>query len=157
MYVVLRKNCNFTPECWEGYMVNTVQASEVAYIICKREKKKQDDPDEYFKLTASTGPVTVTFQDILKVQLSGISMEQFPLNSNIATTCHKLQGKTLVHLIVNSFDYGKKNWVYVVLSRIKRLKGLILKQKLDVARDFSCDPVLLRWEKNEKYNREKNF
>ena len=94
--------------------------------------------------------MTVTFQDILKVQLSGISMEQFPLNSNIATTCHKLQGKTLVHLIVNSFDYGKKNWVYVVLSRIKRLKGLILKQKLDVARDFSCDPVLLRWKKKMK-------
>ena len=108
MYIVLRKNCQFKPECWDGYMVNTIEASEVAYIICKREKKKPDDPDEYFKLTASTGPVTVTFQDILKVQLSGISMEQFPLNSNVATTCHKLQGKTLVHLIVNSFDYGKK-------------------------------------------------
>ena len=41
MYIVLRKNCKFKPECWEGYMVNTIQASEVAYIICKREKKKK--------------------------------------------------------------------------------------------------------------------
>ena len=150
MYVVLRKNCNFTPECWDGYMVNTVQASDVAYIICKREKKNKNDLDEYFKLKAQTGEVTVTFRDILKVQLSGISMEQFPLNSNIATTCHKLQGKTLVHLIVNSFNYGKKNWVYVVLSRIKELNGLILRQKLDNTKDFSCDPFLLRWEKKMK-------
>ena len=76
-----------------------------------------------------------------------ITMQQFPFNSNIATTCHKLQGKTLKRLIINSFDYSKKNWVYVVLSRITSLQGLVLLEKLDDTRDFSCNSQLLHWEK----------
>ena len=33
MYVVLKKNCSFKPESWEGYLVNTVYANEVAYVM----------------------------------------------------------------------------------------------------------------------------
>ena len=93
---------------------------------------------------------TVKFNDLDKMELCGITMQQFPLNSNIATTCHKLQGKTLNRLIINSFDYSKKNWVYVVLSRITSLQGLVLLEKLDDTRDFSCNNQLLRWEKESK-------
>ena len=72
------------------------------------------------------------------------------MNSNIATTCHKLQGKTLDNLVINSWNYRLKNWVYVVLSRVRTLNGLVLNQKLDKTKIFSCDPVLLRWEKRMK-------
>ena len=93
---------------------------------------------------------TVKFNDFHKMELCGITMQQFPLNSNIATTCHKLQGKTLQKLVINSFDYSKKNWVYVVLSRITSLRGLVLLEMLDDTRDFSCNNQLLRWEKRIK-------
>ena len=93
---------------------------------------------------------TVKFNDFHKMELCGITMQQFPLNSNIATTCHKLQGKTLQKLVINSFDYSKKNWVYVVLSRITSLQGLVLLEMLDETRDFSCNKQLLRWEQRIK-------
>ena len=93
---------------------------------------------------------TVKFNDFHKMELCGITMQQFPLNSNIATTCHKLQGKTLQKLVINSFDYSKKNWVYVVLSRITSLRGLVLLEMLDDTRDFKCNNQLLRWEKRIK-------
>ena len=51
-------------------------------------------------------------------------MTQFPVNSNIATTGHKLQGQTKKHLIVTSWNYTFPNWVYVGLSRVKNLRGL---------------------------------
>ena len=40
---------NTKNENWEGYMVNTIYAHEVEYMICMREKENDEDPDEYFK------------------------------------------------------------------------------------------------------------
>ena len=74
------------------------------------------------------------------------------MNSNIATTCHKLQGKTLENLVINSWNYTTPNWVYVVLSRVTTLRGIVLNKKLDKNRKFVCDPQLLRCEKNKEYN-----
>ena len=155
MYVVLKIHCSFKTACWEGYHVNTVMANEVSYIICKREKRKESDKDSYFKMKPCSMKTTVKFNDLHKIELCGITMQQFILNSNIATTCHKLQGKTLNILIINSFDYSKKNWVYVVLSRITSLQGLVLLEKLDDTRDFTCNSHLLRWEKRIKNSIEK--
>jgi len=58
-------------------------------------------------------------------------MTQFPVNSNIANTWHKLQGQTKKHLIVTSWNYAVPNWVYIVLSRVKTLRGLFLLNKLN--------------------------
>jgi hypothetical protein len=55
--------------------------------------------------------------------------KQFPLVSNSATTGHKLQGATLKTLYVSKWIY-KKNWAYVVLSRVTQLDGLYLKEPL---------------------------
>ena len=54
---------------------------------------------------------------------------QFPFISNNCTTGHKLQGCSLETLLVNDWWYHG-NWVYVVLSRIRTLKGLYLREKL---------------------------
>ena len=83
-------------------------------------------------------------------------MTQFPVNCNRATTCHKLQGKTLQKLVINSFNYSTKNWIYVVLSRLTTLKGLILNVHLDENKDYSCDAQLLRWERRIKDTIERN-
>jgi len=56
---------------------------------------------------------------------------QFAMSINNATTGHKLQGKTVEELIVAEWAPANiKNWIYVVLSRVKELKNLYLLQKL---------------------------
>ena len=82
-------------------------------------------------------------------------MTQFGINDNIATTVHKLQGVSLDNLIIHSWNYVIKNCVYVVLSRVKTLKGLVLCQLLDINRDYSCDKKLLKWEKKLRNKYEK--
>jgi len=42
------------------------------------------------------------------------------------------------------------HWVYVVLSRVKTLKGLILNQKLDEDRSYEANRELVRWEERMK-------
>jgi hypothetical protein len=55
---------------------------------------------------------------------------QLPILCNNATTGHKLQGATIKTLFVHSWS-NVRNWTYVVLSRVKTLKGLFLRRKLD--------------------------
>ena len=54
---------------------------------------------------------------------------QVPLLINNATTGHKLQGSGVDALFVHSWHYAM-NWVYVILSRVKTMKGLYLRMKL---------------------------
>jgi hypothetical protein len=61
---------------------------------------------------------------------------QFPLISNTATTGHKLQGATMNKLFVHEWHYNKtgqyaSNWPYVVLSRVRSLDGLYIRDKLE--------------------------
>ena len=62
-----------------------------------------------------------------------ISFSQFPINVANARTVHKLQGRTIVHLLVSSWSYIG-NWIYVVLSRCTRLAGLYLRSPIDSAK-----------------------
>ena len=54
---------------------------------------------------------------------------QFPIISNSCTTGHKLQGCTVEDILANDWNFGA-NWVYVVLSRVKTMAGLYIRQKL---------------------------
>ena len=65
-------------------------------------------------------------QDMVK----NASITQFPVNSNIATTGHKLQGQTKKRLVIGTWNHRVKNWVYLVLSRVKTLDGLFLSSPL---------------------------
>ena len=81
-----------------------------------------------------------------KLPVKGIKIEQLPVNDNIATTGHKLQGATLLNLVVKSWDYSIPNWIYVVLSRVRTMDGLVFCKKLDENRTYPCDPRLLQFE-----------
>ena len=82
-------------------------------------------------------------------------MTQLPVNCNIATAGHKLQGMSMDALIVNSWGCGWDNWVYVVLSRVRTRSGLFLSKKLDLKKKFKVLEKLLsfeeRKEKEEQY------
>ena len=79
--------------------------------------------------------------------LGGVKLTYIPINSSISTTGHKLQGKTLNQLVVNSWAYRCTHWVYVVLSRVKTLKSLVLNEEIDTERSFEAKKELVAWEK----------
>ena len=149
LYVKLRPGATFKPENWEGFMVNTVYAHEVLYILCKYEKDKDDKgPDKYFIIETKSCAVNVHLRTF-GIKLKDLNIEQFPVNDNTATTGHKLQGVTLDELVVTRWDYGVPNWVYVVISRLTTSDGLIILELLDddIER-FQCDIKLLQFERN---------
>ena len=58
-------------------------------------------------------------------------------------------------LIINSWEYGFENWVYVVLSRVRTRAGLILNAKLDLYKKFKVPEKLLKFEERMKERKEK--
>ena len=150
LYLKLIQGAELQKENWEGFMVNTVYAHQVSYMICKRVKEKEEDPDEYFKVEPKSSAITVTCQSLGNLPIKGINMTQFGVIHNIATTGHKLQGVSLDDLVVNSWNYSCPNWVYVILSRVRTLAGLVFNVPLDENNDYTPKPELVRWEENIK-------
>ena len=60
-YIKLKHGCKYRKENWEGYMVNTIYAYEVEYIICKKEKESICSP-EYFKVKPESSICNVKLQ-----------------------------------------------------------------------------------------------
>mmetsp|Transcript_1618 Transcript_1618/g.3127 ORF Transcript_1618/g.3127 Transcript_1618/m.3127 type:complete len:114 (-) Transcript_1618:65-406(-) len=54
------------------------------------------------------------------------------------------------NIIVTSWNYGTRNWIYVVLSRVRTLAGLHLLQKLNDTVNFSPHARLLEEERRLK-------
>ncbi len=73
----------------------------------------------------------VTLDDSVNEQaeLKGVSMTQLPININNATTGYRFQGMSKDKLIVVSWSFIP-NWIYIVLSCVRTLKGLFLLQPL---------------------------
>ena len=146
LYITLKEGCHFQPECWEGYMVNTVYADEVKHLVCMPE----DNSGKYFLVKPETRQCKIKLRMLNNMVLKKIRVTYIPINCNISTTGHKLQGATLNSLVVNSWAYGCPHWVYVVLSRVRELKNLVLNEKLDVHRNYEARKDLVRWEQDMK-------
>ena len=134
---------------YDGRKVFTVTADDCEYMLCEHWKaeKEGEDPVQ-FKLEPEHDSVVMRlplFQGKL-VSVGGVKASQFGVNSNIATTGHKLQGMSKDNIVVVSWSTQHKNWIYVVLSRVRTLKGLHLLQRLPLSTDFSVDIRLLREE-----------
>ena len=59
-------------------------------------------------------------------------MTQIPIKSSDAITGHKLQGLTKDHIIVYSWNKST-SWIYIVLSRVRKLSGLNLVRGLKLS------------------------
>ena len=98
-----------------------------------KRQLKQMEAKHCFKLSPKkcTATVSVTLDDAVseRVPLKNVGMTQLPINMNDGTTGHKLQGMSKDNLIIVSWSW-KPNWVYVVLSRVRTLKGLFLLKPL---------------------------
>jgi hypothetical protein len=110
-----------------GTTVNGLFASQVKFILVRHE-----DP-EIIPATFEIAPTLKHFYARLKLDDETIWQEmqgmQFNVSSNTATTGHKLQGATVDDLFVNDWHY-KKNWDYVVMSRVTTMLGLYINKKL---------------------------
>ncbi len=118
--VKLKRGKSPKVEIWNGYKVHTVEAHDVQFILCEHTKKNVNEPSRTFKLPPKIFHVTVKFpigtsNKFLNLEKSRILM--FPVNNDLATTGHKLQGMTKKFLIVSSINYNTANWIYVVLCR----------------------------------------
>ena len=82
-------------------------------------------------------------------------MIYLPINCNLSTAGHKLQGKTLDSLVVNSWAYNMPHWIYVVLSRVRSLNSLVINEKLDESRDYKANQKVLEWERKTRQNVER--
>ena len=105
------------------------------------EKVFRLEPDEFSAVI--NFPLTSDGNGI-KVKFGNVKVSQIPVNCNIATTGHKLQGMSLDNLVVNSWtwDYKFENWVYVVLLRVRKRAGFGLNKKLDLKREFKVPEKL---------------
>ena len=77
--------------------------------------------------------IKVSPNDLVKEkQPMNCMMTQIPINSSDAITGHKLQGLTKDHIIVYSWNKST-SWIYVVLSRVRKLSGLYLVRSLKLS------------------------
>lgn len=133
---------------YDGKKVTTISVNDCEYMLCEHWKAKEDGkPPKKFKLK----PEADNYE--LKMPMQGfvvpfkVNVTQFGVISSIATTGHKLQGMTKENIIVTSWKYGSRNWVYVVLSRVTTLAGLHILEKMKETADFSPHPKLLEEER----------
>ncbi len=110
-----------------GQTVNAVFASQVKEV--RLEHEDNSIRPQKFSVTPVKHAFTTTFPTEFGPQKASMQGLQFPFVSNTCTTGHKLQGATVDDILVNSWCYTK-NWHYVVLSRVRTMKGLYLREPL---------------------------
>jgi hypothetical protein len=136
----------------DGYYVRCASVTQVEHIVLRNEDGPRDSNGNYplvhLKARQDTcganyplplfGPVTKHTPRLHQ----DIKILQFPINISNAVTVHKLQGRTIKHLFVSTYDY-RDNWMYVVLSRVTTREGLFLRNPINGDKMKSMSPMLL--------------
>ena len=131
-----------TPIQMHGCWVYAVDIGDVDHIELAWQ-------DCHFKGTFKMFPKTGVFQVKYPIVELGrpmrvkanIKFDYFPIVINHATTGHKLQGKSMDALVITEWAAGKRNWAYVVLSRVRKLEGLFLMTPIPKEIDFRPLPA----------------
>ncbi len=75
----------------------TVEACDVDQVVCEHWKKNEKEESRTFVLPIKSFDVTIKFpigNGRWFLKLSRSKIMQFPINNDLATTGHKLQGMT---------------------------------------------------------------
>jgi hypothetical protein len=121
-------------EVWDGRKVWTVCASDVEYVEFEHYPRKGESP-RFFRLVpkkVSAMAQVLPHDRANQTVPMKCNVTQLPVNASDAITGHKLQGLTKDNVIVCSWN-KTTNWIYVVLSRVRTLKGLYLFRKLKLS------------------------
>ena len=144
---VLKHGTHIEPIQVHGRWVNSVDISNVDHIELRFDESYAPKFVGTFKLQFRERAFKVDYP--LNEALTGkkseeinIKLTHFPIISNFATTGHKLQGKTMPNLVIAEW-VTKPNWAYVVLSRVRTLDGIYLKDALPANCSFNPPPEYL--------------
>ena len=141
---------------WDGKKVWTVSVDDVDWVEFEHYPTIGSKA-RTFKLKPQEFSATIKFPltESINTTVGNAQVKQVPVNSNTATTGHKLQGMSKDILIVNDWNYRCVNWIYVVLSRVRTLAGLYLMKPLDLERSFNVPQNLIRFEQRLKDTKER--
>ena len=158
--VKLKSGARPTWKNWDNRKVYTVSAADIEFVEFEYYPNTPKGASKTFKLKPEKLGATINFpltsdKAGIRIKLGKVKVTQLPVNCNIATTGHKLQGMSKDTLIINSWGYGFENWVYVVLSRVRTRAGLILNAKLDLYRKCKVPEKLLKFEERMKEREDK--
>ena len=104
--VHLKKDCNVGCSNFYGRLVHTVSVLDLEHMVCETIVENKKGRPKRFKLYPEKYTVTLKMK-INKIQHKvGVKIVQFGVNSNKATTGHKLQGDSLNTMVVQSWEYG---------------------------------------------------
>jgi hypothetical protein len=141
--VRLNHGMNVEPMIVDGYWVHSVKMSEVESIQCRFDGGFHSGT---FTLKPKTQKCTIQMPCTLVPgrdrMPATVKMTQLPVLINNATTGHKLQGKTLDALLISQWN-NAQNWSYVVLSRVRTLLGLYLREPIPVDYVFTPPPAMI--------------
>ena len=115
--VVLKNDSTLTSKIWDGYHVNTVSVDDVKFIVCEHWEdsggsNNNQKPPRTFKLYPEITKVNIKMQlfgSRKKITFANQYIRQFGALVNIATTGHKLQGRSVDYIIIVSWFYKVKN------------------------------------------------
>jgi len=121
-----------------GISVKAYYASQVAALRLRHQSQSfnprvfEIKSDEY--AVKAQWPVVRGVNEIMSSNINAVEevpmkIHQFAVVRNAGTTGHKLQGKSVSNIMVTEWDYSN-NWAYVVLSRVREMKGLYLRTAL---------------------------
>jgi hypothetical protein len=142
--LVLKEGEKPSKEIWSGHKINTVTIEQVECILIRNDISNNSIISVKPTKQSVTINIPLVPTSITRTKLGGLHITQFPIISNTGTTGHKLQGTSKDELIVLDFNYSCQNWIYVVLSRVRNLRGLYLKIPLQLNKVRKPSQDLLR-------------
>ena len=137
--IVLKKHATLNSKNWDSIPINSISEDNTEYMEVEHWEGSFDKNNNYIPPRSFRIYPEVTKVDI-NMKMHGLKekcvfknyyVRQHGLLVNIATTGHKLQGMSKDNVIILSWFYGVKNWVYADLPRVRTLSGLYLFKPLD--------------------------
>ena len=136
----LKKDYNAGYSNIDERLVHTISVLDLECMVYEMIVEDKNERPKRFKLYLDKNTATITMKINNLQHKVGVKIIWFDVNSNKATT------DPLNSLFVYSWEYGTVNWIYVVLSRMRSLKGLFICGKLDYTKK-TFQWVQLYWKK----------
>ena len=125
--------------CGGDRFVHAVYADEVQCFILKHCLGGWKDKTVYSSLPDGCFPLVPTKHSVrekINGTYTSISVCQLQCVSALVLTGHKIQGQSMDSVILGDlqprFKHGQQGWLYVILSRVRTLKGLYTLVELDL-------------------------
>ena len=133
--IILKNSAQVRAITLEGNkQVHAVYADEVDTLIFKHTNINWASAETFPCLPLGCFPIVPISNNILcrlgkDKKLCSLRARQFPCANALIMTGHKIQGQTVDSIILGDVSkhhqYGSTGWIYVILSRVRSIQGLI--------------------------------